>query len=94
MVQENEIIVWILAVGALIFFWIPVNRARLKPVPFRGCMYAIFVTLFIAWTATIIEGFLAPNFFNILEHAGYALSAVLAVYWTWKSPSRGGNDRE
>ena len=82
MVQENEVILFLLGVGVLIF--ILANRQRLKRLPASRILIAGFYVLLAGWVLTILEGFVWNEFLNFLEHTCYAGSAVLVATWCWK----------
>ena len=82
MVQENEIVMLLLGLGVLIFML--GNRQRIKSIPASNILTACFYTLVTGWVFTVIEGFIWPGFFNLLEHLCYAGSSVLMAVWCWK----------
>jgi hypothetical protein len=90
MIQHDEIITILIAVGVLIFIFS--NFPRIRLIRSWRLLLAAFLTLFAAWTATIAEGFLWPDFFNTLEHLGYAGCTILMAAWTWKATGSGRAD--
>ena len=83
MVQENEIVMLLLGLGVLIFML--GNRQRIKSIPASNILMACFYTLVTGWVFTVVEGFIWPGFFNLLEHLCYAGSSVLMAVWCWKT---------
>ncbi len=82
MAQENEIVTLLLGLGILIF--ILANRAELHRLPSARTLLAGYYVLVGAWVLTILEGFVWPTLLNLLEHAAYAVSAVLLATWFWR----------
>jgi len=80
MIQEEELITFILCLGALSFFII--NYAKLKSLPgFR--MIIISFTLFtMGWYFTVIEGIIFEEVFNLIEHLCYICSSITMFIWT------------
>lgn len=87
MMQESEIISFLLGLGVLAF--VLVNRKQLKRIPFCSLILGSFSAILAAWTFTILEGFFLKDLFNILEHLGHTLSAVLLALWCWKTRAPG-----
>jgi len=79
----NEIVMLLIGVCVLIF--IKKNRKSLKRLPAYGILMVAFYMLFATWFATILEDFFWGAFFNLLEHAGLAVSSVLMGVWCWKA---------
>ena len=77
--QENELITAIVALGVLIF--IVLHHNALRKLPNFKILASAFYVLIASWILTILEGFFFPAFLNLLEHVGYALSAVLLALW-------------
>jgi hypothetical protein len=82
MIQENEVLVLLLAVGTLIFVWF--NRLRLRQLPSSRTLLAGFYFLIGAWSLTVVEGFFWQEVLNFIEHLCYAVSAVLIATWCWQ----------
>lgn len=82
MIQENEVLVLLLAVGTLVFVWS--NRLRLRQLPSSRTLLTGFFFLIGAWSLTVIEGFFWREGFNFIEHLCYAVSAVLVATWCWQ----------
>jgi hypothetical protein len=82
MLYENEVLMFLLGLGVLIFLLS--NRGQLKSIPSIKMLFLGFLALLLAWAFTILEGCFLKNLFNYLEHAFYALSAILVAIWSWK----------
>ena len=83
MIQQNEIVMLLLGMGVWIFTIR--NQVGLKRLPASEILMTAFYLLLVAWTATVLEGFIWNSFFNLLEHAGLAASSVLTTIWCWKA---------
>ena len=91
MIQQNEVIMFLLGVGALIF--IIGNRLRLQLLPRSKTLIAGFYMLLAGWILTILEGFILEELLNFIEHICYASSAVLMAVWCWQVfGKKGGSD--
>lgn len=77
--QENELITIMIALGVLIF--IIAHYTALRKLPNFKILISSFYVLVASWILTILESFFFPAFFNLLEHIGYALSAILLALW-------------
>ena len=86
MIQENEVIMFLIGIGALLFeVW---NRDQLNAIRNKKFLIMAFHFLVLAWLITILEGFIWGDTLNILEHFCYAVSGVLISIWTWKATRR------
>jgi len=83
MMQENEILTFILACGVMVFVF--VNRTSISTPGKTGLLLWAFVITTLAWLATVLEGYLWPVLLNYLEHICYALSSVLLAVWLIQS---------
>jgi hypothetical protein len=81
MIQQNELITFLVGTGAMLF--ILLNRRRIITIPGSRWLFFSYATLFSAWTFTVIEGFLLMEVMNFLEHACYMASSILAAVWCW-----------
>jgi len=81
MIQENEIVTLILAMGVFAFF--AVRHVRIKEIPAWRTFLLAFVALTAGWALTVLEGFFWSNALNLLEHVCYALSSILLARWCW-----------
>ncbi|HOX46505.1 MAG TPA: hypothetical protein PK668_23070 [Myxococcota bacterium] len=82
MIAHAELVTLILglALAAFLIF----NRDRLRRLPGWGWLTAAIGSMLLAWIATIVEGFLAHDLFNHLEHLTYAAAAVFLAGWVWR----------
>ncbi len=72
----------LLGLGTWVF--IVKNRATLYRMPGSKILLAAYYVLVGTWFATVLEGFFYDVFFNLVEHAGQAVSATMAAVWCWK----------
>ena len=81
MFQANEIITLLIGLIGLVIF-----LRSFKPDDFPGLQYLKygFVFLLCANVFTVVEGIFLNSFFNLLEHAGYALSGLMFSLGFWK----------
>ena len=82
MLYENEVLMFLLGLGVLIF--ILGNRARLKSIPASKVLIAAFLFFFASWIFTILEGFFLEELLNYLDHICYAVGSVVVAVWCWK----------
>ena len=87
MIQENEIVMFLLGVGVFVFTLL--FRSRLRGVPAAGILLAAYYVLLSAWLLTIVEGFfpeesLRHGAVNFAEHLGYAGCSLLFAAWCWR----------
>ena len=79
MIQENELVTFMICIGVLLFFI--VNYQKLK----KLSGYSLFLTSFIlytcAWCFTVIEGIIFEEVFNLIEHICYISSSSFMVVW-------------
>ena len=61
MIQENEIIVLVLAACVQILYLLPFIRIRIRTIAHYRLLMSSFYTLLAAWCLTILEGFLLPD---------------------------------
>jgi hypothetical protein len=78
-VQQSEVLVLLLGLGALIFCI--ANWRRLKALPGWGLLSASYLCLMGAWVFTVLEGVLWGTVLNLLEHVGYLAASLLAAAW-------------
>ncbi|MGM0444004.1 MAG: hypothetical protein ACQEQV_07445 [Fibrobacterota bacterium] len=83
MIEHQELIRFI--IGSAILLLMLIHRTHRKVVPWYHLFTASYLMLFCGWISTMVEGFVLPDFFNILEHLFYALSAFLLFLWIRKS---------
>jgi hypothetical protein len=82
MVQENEIIMFVLGLGVFIF--ILANYSRLKRIPSIRLLITGYCLFLAGWSLTILETFYWPTVLNYLEHISYAAGAIIMAVWSWK----------
>lgn len=82
MIQQNEIIIFLLGLGVLIF--ILMNRQGISRIPAWKILLASFYVLLTGWLLTILEGIFWGDVLNFLEHTSYVLSSGLMAYWCWR----------
>jgi len=79
MIQENEIVALILALGVL--FFTLVYRHGLEDVAYPGILLAAFTFYCVGLILTVLEGLFWPDLLNILEHICHAISSILLGLW-------------
>ena len=79
MVYENEIIMFVLGLGVLIF--ILANYHRLKRIPSIQLLITGYCIFTAGWCLTILEGFFWKTVLNYLEHISYAAGAIIMAIW-------------
>jgi len=82
MIQENELVMLIIGIGVLIFMLN--NLDKIRQLPYSKVFLASFLAFFCGWIATVVEGFILYDLFNLIEHFAYLASSLLAVLWCWK----------
>ena len=91
MIYENEVIMFMLGLGVLIF--VVLNYFHLKRIPSFGVLLVGFCILVVAWWLTVLEGFFREASFwyssvNFLEHLCYAVSGIVVAIWCWSAFGR------
>ncbi len=81
MIQQNELITFLVAAGVTLFLII--NRRRIVQIPGSSWLLLSYSALFMGWFLTLVEGFVLENLMNILEHACYMASSLTAAVWCW-----------
>jgi hypothetical protein len=81
MIQQNEMITFLVGSGVSLFIWF--NRRRVVQIPGSTWLLLSYATLFAGWTITLVEGFVLPDLMNALEHMCYMASSVAAAGWCW-----------
>ena len=82
MIQESEIILFILATGVL--FSILANQKRIYNLFGCCCLVMAYYVLYAGWALTILEGFFFEDILDCLEHLCYALSMIFVAMWSYK----------
>lgn len=81
MIASNEVIGLIFSITVLVFYlW---NRRRLRELPAFGILLAAFLSLLVGLVLTLLESLFWQETLNLLEHVGYAVSALLLTLWCW-----------
>ncbi len=83
MIQKNEFVMLMLAIGVLIF--IVGNRFLRKKLMVSKILIGGFLAFFIGWVATVLDGLFWGQFLNLLGHLCYLTGSVLIVIWCWKT---------
>ena len=86
MIQQNEIITLIISIAVWVFIFI--NRIKLNNLPSIKLLLTSFLLLSSGWILTILEGFFWGKILNLIEHVCYAISALIIVFWCWKTSKR------
>ena len=79
MIQQNELITFLVGLGAALY--ILANYSRFRTIPNFRFLFTAYFALLTGWALTIIEGFVLQNFFNILEHLSYAVCSIMIALW-------------
>lgn len=79
MIQENELLTFLLCLVTLAF--IIINHKRISIIPNCKIFIIAFVFFSFGWFCTVIEGIILGDFFNITEHVSYLISSVLSLIW-------------
>lgn len=88
MVQENEIITFLLFTLVIIFFMI--SRQKLSGFPGVKYFFISMVLLFTSSVLTIIEGFFFEEIMNTAEHITRLASTVMLFIWAYNlRPEKG-----
>jgi hypothetical protein len=81
MIEQNELITFLIGIGVVLFIWL--NRRRIVQIPGYTWLLISYLSLFTGWSLTILEGFVLPDLMNVLEHACYMVSSLTAAAWCW-----------
>ena len=81
MIQENELITFLVGTGVALF--VVINWRRISRIPGSNWIRLSFWALYTGWALTLIEGFILPEVTNFLEHACYMVSSLAAATWCW-----------
>jgi len=79
MIEEGELIVFIL--GIVVFIFIIINYENLKTIPKFKFFLTSIILILIAWFATVFEALFLYNLLNFIEHLFYVLSSILILIW-------------
>lgn len=86
--KQTEILMLLVGLAALLFLGL--NWRRLAHVPHRRLIAAAVASLAVAWLATNLEELLWRDFFNLIDHLGYALFGALICLWCLRLSGRPG----
>ncbi len=81
MFQENELLMLLLGVGALVL--VRGNYAKLKRYEAAYLFIWAFAFMLIGWLLTIFEGFFLYSVFNFFEHLSYLAGTIFLACWVW-----------
>lgn len=82
MVEENEIVLLIFAIGVFIF--IRMNYDKLSKLPHSILIYTSFIFFLTSWVFTNLESFIFPDILNVFEHLTQAAGGICLLLWSWK----------
>jgi len=83
MFSENEVVMFFIAIGVVIVcvrYYPKIKKTK----DVKLLLWGFFV-FFAACNFTIIEGFIFPRFFNLLEHLSYLISSICIAIWCYKA---------
>lgn len=86
MLNQNEVIVFLIALGVIWFLCI--FKEHLNELRQPKLLLSAFAMLVLAWLATNLEHLFAYTFFNTVEHLSYALNGVLLALWCYGERAR------
>jgi len=81
MIQQNELITFLVGTGVALF--IIINRHRITRIPGSTWLLLSYFALLAGWALTIVEGFVLTDVINAIEHACYMASSIAAAVWCW-----------
>ncbi|MFO7795938.1 MAG: hypothetical protein ACQERB_05215 [Promethearchaeati archaeon] len=79
MIEEGELIVFIL--GIVVFIFITINYKNLKTIPEFKFFFISIILILIAWCATVFEAIILYDLLNYIEHICYVLSSMFIFIW-------------
>lgn len=77
--RENEVIMFFLTLGVLLFLL--ENRKKLSLLDSGAILVTGFCIYFFGVVCTNLEGMFWPDLFNILEHLSYGLFGLFVAIW-------------
>ena len=81
---ETEFAMLLLGVGVLA---VAATRAgSLRRLHHWQLLAVSYLFLLVGWSATVLEAFGGMDVLYVLEHASYAVGALLAAVWCWLGP--------
>jgi len=81
LVQNNELLILILAI-AVVIFW-HMNKSNLTDLPQCRTLYTGFCFLLASWVFTIVESYVLEELFNMLEHIFLMLASAFLMVWVF-----------
>ena len=79
MVSIPEIITWFIGVSVLVF---GLSQYRyVRRIPHHLILTGSYLCMFLAWSFTVLEGFMWKDLFNALEHTSLFLGVLAATVW-------------
>lgn len=84
MTHEHEHEFLVLLVGVIIWIFVQSARGKLKDLPGWVLFYMAFNVFVVSMVLTILEDYIWGDVFNLIEHVGYAVSAILLAIWSWQ----------
>ncbi len=82
MIYENEVVMFLFGVGVAVY--VRAYRNMVSYLPQWRILVSSFYILLFSWLMTIMESFILPTLLNLLEHLGYAGSAICLLVWCWR----------
>jgi hypothetical protein len=86
MFHENEILMLLLGLGALVLVW--GNYARLRRYRAAHLFLWSFAFMLLGWVLTILEGLFLYSMFNFFEHLCYLVGSIFLTCWVWRITHR------
>lgn len=80
---ENEILLWLF--GIIVLAFLLFHYKTLRRLPAINVLFASYVVVLLAWTATNLEQLFWPSVFNTAEHVAYLASSLLLLIWCWRT---------
>lgn len=84
MIHEHEHEFLVLLVGVIIWIFIQSAQGKLKELPGWILFSTAFNVFLASMVLTVLEDYFWVKAFNLIEHIGYAVSAVLLAAWSWR----------
>jgi hypothetical protein len=78
--QQSEIVTLLMTI---VLTPVVVSQLRRVEIPGRWAFFAAYFSIAVAYVATVAEGVLLPDAFNILEHGGIAFAGVFIAAGLW-----------
>jgi len=84
MAHEHEHEFLVLLVGVIIWIFIQSANRKLKDLPDWVLFSTAFNVFLASMVLTVLEDYFWGAVFNLIEHIGYAVSAILLAFWSWR----------